>query len=67
MYTINLLEHPGSNVKRQVKQLIHYMRGGPSMSGQLLVRRSLMSVKGMQILWIGDEKKTAKDWVEISD
>ena len=25
---INLLEYPGMNVKRQVKQLIHYMRGG---------------------------------------
>jgi hypothetical protein len=49
------------------QQLIYYMRGGPSMSGQLLVRRSLMSVKGMQILWIGDDEEDCQGLVELSD
>ena len=49
------------------QQLIYYMRGGPSMSGQLLVRRLLMSVRGMQILWIGDDEEDSQGLVEISD
>ena len=51
---INLLEHPGN-----VKWSNWYITWGvdhslirPSMSGQLLVRRLLISVKGMWILWI---------------
>ena len=65
---INLLEHPGMNVKRQVKQLIHYMRGGsqpnPAKYEWPIVREEIVNEceRNANIMDRLMKKKTAKDW-----
>ncbi len=65
---INLLEHPGKNVKRQVKQLIHYMRGGtqpnPARYQWPIVRDEIVEEceRNADVMDRLMKKKTAKDW-----
>ena len=65
---INLLEHPGTNVKCQVKQLINYMRGGsqpnPAKYEWPIVREEIVNEceRNANIMDRLMKKKTAKDW-----
>ena len=65
---MNLLEEPGKNVKRQVKQLMHYMRGGtqpnPARYQWPIVREECAEdcERNADVMGRLMKKKTAKDW-----
>jgi hypothetical protein len=65
---MNLLDEPGKNVKRQVKQLIHYMRGGmqpnPARYQWPIVREEFAEdcERNADVMDRLMKKKTAKDW-----
>ena len=65
---IDLFDHPDKNVKRQIKQLINYMRGGtlpyPAIYTWPIVREEI-AMECMENASVLDrlmKKKTAKDW-----
>ena len=68
---INLLDGPDKNVKRQVKQLINYMRGGtqpnPATYAWPIVREEIVKECGENADRLERlmKKKTAKDWWKI--
>ena len=70
---INLFEHPGKNVKRQVKQLINYMRGGtqpnPAKCTWPVIREDMEKecIENANMMDRLMKKKTAKDWWKCED
>ena len=65
---INLFEHPDSNVKRQIKQLVNYLRGGtqpnPPVHAWPIVRSEIEGEckKTADMVDRLMKKRTAKDW-----